>query len=187
MWIHIKRSLLVFFTFSLLLGVVYPLLITGIAQVLFPAKANGSLITVKDKIVGSELIAQKFSSPKYFHPRPSAIDYDAGSSGGSNLGPTNKKLTEKTSALINQVKKENNLTANEAIPADLVFASASGLDPHISLEAALIQIPRIAKERKLDESKLKDLVKKNIEQSFWGIYGNTMINVLKINISLDNN
>ena len=181
---ELKRALLLFGTMALLVGIVYPLVITGISQVIFPYQANGELITVNGKIVGSELIGQNFSSPQYFQGRPSAINYNASTSGGSNYGPTNKNLIDRVNASITEIKAEDGLPANATIPADLVLASASGLDRYISVESAELQVPRIAKVRNLNESVIRDLINKNEEVPFPGI-GQPVVNVLKLNIALD--
>ncbi len=180
---ELKNALLVFALMALILGLIYPLVITGISQVLFPYQANGELISVNGKIVGSELIGQNFTGPIYFHGRSSAIDYNASTSGGSNYGPTNKKLIDRVNASINSLKLEYNLPDNASIPADLVLASGSGLDRYISVEAAEMQVPTIAKERNLNESIIRDQIKKNEEVPFPGI-GHPMVNVLKLNIAL---
>lgn len=170
----------VFIGFSILLGLVYPLAITGIAQATMKDKANGSLIKINEKIVGSSLIGQKFDKPEYFNSRPSAIDYNASSSGASNLGPSSKKLISRVKETINNEK-----IGNKDIPADAVLTSASGLDPHISLENAQFQIPRISKFRNISEIKLQKLVNKNIDSDFIGIWGQPGVNVLKLNIALE--
>lgn len=170
-----------FIIFSVLLGLVYPLAITGIAQVAFPQKANGSLIVENGKVIGSSLIGQKFDKPEYFSSRPSAVDYNAAGSGASNLGPSSKKLMER-------VKEANSKwqTANgKTIPADAVMTSASGLDPHISIENAKLQAKRIAKIRSLQISKLDELISNNTDSEFLGIWGQDGVNVLKLNLALD--
>lgn len=172
-------SIKVFIGFSILLGLVYPLAITGIAQVAFPQKANGSLIVGNGKVVGSSLIGQKFDKPEYFNSRPSAVDYNATGSGGSNLGPSSKKLIARVKETISNEK----LSA-KYIPADMVLTSASGLDPHISLKNAQLQIPRIATIRNIPETKLNELVNKNTDRDFIGIWGQEGVNVLKLNIAL---
>lgn len=181
----LKTSLLIFFIMSFILGILYPLLMTLIAEIAFPKQANGSLIAINGYIAGSELIGQSFAGLKYFHGRPSAGNYDGMNSGGSNLGPTNKKLMDQLIQQTEKIKKENGLPSTAKIPADLVLASGSGLDPHISLESALLQVPRIARERKIDASNIDDLIKKNIETRYFGILGDPFVNVLKLNIALD--
>lgn len=173
-------SIKVFIVFSVLLGLVYPLTITGIAQLTMKDKANGSLIKIDGKVVGSSLIGQNFDKPEYFNSRPSAVDYNASASGASNLGPSSKKLIARVKETIN---KEN--LGNKNIPADMVLTSASGLDPHISVENAQLQIPRISKVRNISETKLQELVNKNTDSDFIGIWGQQGVNVLKLNIALD--
>lgn len=170
----------VFIVFSLLLGLVYPLAITGIAQATMKDKANGSLIVKNGQVVGSNLIGQKFDKLEYFNSRPSAVDYNASGSGASNLGPSSKKLIERVKETITKEK-----LGNKNIPADMVLTSASGLDPHISLANAQLQIPRIAKVRNISETEIKKLVAKNTDPDFIGIWGQQGVNVLKLNIALD--
>jgi K+-transporting ATPase ATPase C chain len=171
----------------LIVSGVYPVVIWGIAQGLFPHQANGSLIERNGQIVGSELLAQGFSGAKYFHPRPSAAStgYDPLNSGGSNLGPTSQKLIDGIKANAAQYRQENGLGAEAVVPADAVTASGSGLDPHISLQNARLQIPRVAKERALAEAVVSTAVEKATEQPFFGIGGDRGVNVLKLNIALD--
>lgn len=173
-----------FIVFSVLLGLVYPLAITGIAQVTMKDKANGSLIVQQGKVVGSSLIGQRFDKPEYFNSRPSAVDYNASGSGGSNLGPTSKKLAEQVKERI--AKEGKRARGQEAhIAADMVLSSASGLDPHISIENAKLQATRIAKIRSLQISKLDELISNNTDSEFLGIWGQEGVNVLKLNIALD--
>ena len=171
-----------------LTGILYPFAMTGLAQVLFPWRANGSLVTdEKGQVVGSELIAQGFTNPAYFQPRPSAAGekgYDATSSGGSNLGPTSKKLQDRVNEDIKRLKAENP-EATGAIPAQLVTASASGLDPHLSPEAMLWQLPRVAKARDVTIERVKAVVDANIEGRTFGILGEPRVNVLMVNLALD--
>ena len=181
---ELKIALIIFGTMALLLGLVYPLTITGISQVAFPYTANGELVEVNGKIVGSELIGQNFTSSKYFQGRPSAIDYNASTSGGSNYGPTNKKLIDRVNESIKEIKIANGLSDNSTIPADMVLTSGSGLDRYITIESALIQVPRIAQVRNISESTIKDLIEKNKETPFPGT-GQSVVNVLKLNIALD--
>ncbi len=185
----ILKSLMLLIVLSVFTGLLYPLTITGIAQLIFPHQANGSLIYKDGQVIGSSLIGQQFSDPKYFHGRPSSAGetgYDATSSSASNLGPTNKLLIEKVKKLAQQVRKENGLKSNTAVPSDLITSSASGLDPDISIDAALIQIPRIAKARNISEEKLKNLVNEHIAGRQLGILGEPRVNVLELNIALDN-
>ena len=168
----------------------YPLVVYGIAQVAFPHKANGSLIVTKDGTVrGSELLGQNFSEAKYFHPRPSAAGkgYDASNSSGSNLGPTSQKVNDAIKDRIAAYRAENGLKETDAIPADAVTASGSGLDPHISLRNAELQAPRVAKARNLDEAKVRELIQQNTDSADLGILGEPGVNVLKLNLTLDNN
>ncbi|MEI7474970.1 MAG: potassium-transporting ATPase subunit KdpC [bacterium] len=178
-------SIKVFMGFSILLGIIYPLTITCIAQITMPEKANGSLIKEKGVIIGSSLIGQKFDKPQYFNSRPSAVDYNAAGSGGSNLGPTSKKLITTVEERIKVIQKDNNLNKTKKIPADMVLTSASGIDPHISIENATIQIHRISKVRGISESKIKELINKNMDSDFIGIWGQSGVNVLKLNLDLD--
>ncbi len=181
---ELKRALLLFGTMAVIVGLIYPLAITAISQVIFQNQANGEVVTVNGKIVGSELIGQNFTSPRYFHGRPSAVGYNASTSGGSNYGPTNVKLTDRVNTSINEIKTENGLSANATVPADLVLASGSGLDRYISVDSAELQVPRIAKARNLNESVIRELITKNEEVPFPGI-GQPVVNVLKLNIVLD--
>jgi K+-transporting ATPase ATPase C chain len=166
----------------------YPLVVFGISQVLFHDKANGSLILDKDGAVrGSRLLAQGFTADKYFHPRPSAAGngYDAANSGGSNLGPTSKKLNDAIKERVDAYRKENGLRENEPVPADAVTASGSGLDPHISLRNAELQTPRVAKARAVSEEKLRELIRQNTDARDFGLLGDPGVNVLSLNCALD--
>jgi len=169
---------------TVILGVIYPLAITGIAQVAFPDKANGQLITKDGKVIGSRIIAQGFSSPGYFRPRPSAAGtgYDAANSAGSQMGPTNKKLIDAVKANVEVARKEN---PKAPVPIDLVTTSASGLDPHISLAAADFQVPRVARERGIPEGDVRRLVAASIAGRSLGFFGEPGVNVLELNLALD--
>lgn len=191
---NIIISIKAFIIFSVLLGLVYPLAITGIAQLAFPQKANGSLIVENNQVVGSSLIGQKFDKPEYFNSRPSAVDYNAAGSGASNLGPSSKKLADRVKDAKTQrckdAKQSENYTSmplciQASIPADMVLTSASGLDPHISIENAKLQAQRIAKVRDLQNLKIDVLISNNLDSGFLGIWGQDGVNVLKLNIALD--
>lgn len=186
--LQVKRSLLVFAGLSLICGLVYPLIITAISQIMFFAESNAGIIKKGDIIIGSQQIGQLFTGPKYFHGRPSATDppYDASNSGGSNLAPSSAKLLGQVKTRIEQVRRENRLPSNTPIPADLVLASASGLDPHISVDAALLQVPRIAQERKITLLDIEKMVNQNTQHPFLGIWGKERVHVLNLNIALDN-
>jgi K+-transporting ATPase ATPase C chain len=170
-----------------LTGLVYPLVVTGLAQVLFFDQANGSLVTNKaGDVVGSSLIGQAFSRPEYIWPRPSAAGagYDAASSGGSNLGPTSQKLYDRIKADLERLRKENP-DADGPLPGDLVTASASGLDPHITPEAAYWQVPRVAKSRGVAPERIRQAVERLIEGRELGFLGESRLNVLKLNLAID--
>jgi K+-transporting ATPase ATPase C chain len=160
-------------------------MMTGIARIIFPEKSGGNLIYVNNKIIGSKLIGQSFTGAKYFHGRPSANNYDASSSGGSNYGPTNREFINQVTESAEHLRKENGLAPSTIIPADTVLASGSGLDPHISLESAKLQAKRIANERKINESIIIDLVNSKAEKQYFGIAGNSFVNVLKLNMTMD--
>ena len=183
-----KKNLITAFlmtiTTTILLGVLYPLLITALAQVLFKDKANGQILTRNGEAVGSRIIAQPFTSAKYFHPRPSNAGngYDAANSGGTNLGPSNQKLIDRVQADAKTLHDEN---PNQLIPVDLITTSASGLDPDITPAAAEFQIPRVAHERGLQESALRDLIQKHTAQRDLGLLGEARVNVLELNLALD--
>ena len=171
-----------------LTGLIYPFVITGLAQILFPWRANGSLVTdERGQLVGSELIAQGFANPGYFQPRPSAAGekgYDAANSSGSNLGPTSKKLQDRIKDDLKRLKDENP-EANKMVPAELVTTSGSGLDPHLSPEAMLWQLPRVAKARGITAERVKAVVDSNVEGRTFGVLGEPRVNVLLVNLALD--
>lgn len=187
--LQLKRSILIFLWLSFICGLIYPLAVTITAQTVFSEKANGSIIKNGSRIMGSQLIGQLFTSPKYFHGRPQASDpqYNASGSGGSNLGPTNAKLIAQAQERVAQVLTENGLPLDATVPADLVLTSASGLDPHISPASAAIQIRRIAKERKMSESDLAKVIQQNTEKPLLGLWGKERVNVLMLNLALDKN
>lgn len=184
---ELKPALRMLLVLTVLTGAVYPALVTGIAQALFTSEANGSLIRKDGKVVGSKLIGQPFSDPKYFWSRPSAtspMPYNAGSSSGSNLGPLNPALAEAVKARIDALKAADPAQA-ELIPVDLVTASGSGLDPHISPAAAWWQAPRVARERKLPLDAVQKLVHAHTEGRQFGFFGEPRVNVLLLNLALD--
>src|SRR5713101_8029903 len=169
---------------TILLGIIYPLVVTALAQVLFHEKANGQLLRKNGDLIGSRLIGQPFVSDKYFHSRPSAAGngYDAGNSSGSNLGPTNQKLLDRIKSDLAAAQADN---PNTPVPIDLVTTSGSGLDPDITPAAALFQVPRIARVRFLHEEQVRALVENHIQQRQFGILGESRVNVLELNLALD--
>jgi len=167
---------------TVLLGIIYPLVVTGLAQVLFPRQANGQLKEQNGKVVGSLIIGQAFTGAGYFHPRPSAVNYDATNSNGSQFGPTNQKLIDRVKDDVAAAQAEN---PGQPVPIDLVTASASGLDPDISPAAAAFQIPRVAKERRITDGELQRLVAEHTEGRQFGFLGEPRVNVLQLNLELD--
>lgn len=191
---QLRTAILMIVVMTAITGLAYPLVMTGIAQVAFHDKANGSMIKEGDTVIGSSLIGQSFVDPAtgktvagYFRSRPSAAGtgYDASPSSGSNLGPTNKVLIDRVATDAKIVREENSLPANAAIPVDLITASGSGLDPDISPASADLQVARVAKERSLSEDKVRELVKENTSGRTLGLLGEPRVNVLKLNLALD--
>jgi potassium-transporting ATPase KdpC subunit len=190
---HLRTSLIVLGVMSLLLGIVYPLVMTGVAQLVFRNRANGSLIRTPTPNtqhpvpgpIGSELIGQSFTSPAYFHGRPSECGYDASHSSGSNLGPLNPDLSARTDSLVRRTRRLNGLPDSASIPADLVLASGSGLDPDISPRAAYLQVGRVAVARNLDSVALRTLVDSKVRYPALGVFGMPRVNVLILNLALD--
>ena len=180
-----RPAILLFLVMTILTGLIYPLVITGVAWLAFPSQAGGSLVERNGTVAGSMLIGQDMTSPGYFHGRPSAVNYAADGSGASNLGPTNPSFINLTKERVNLVRHENRLAATDPVPADLVLASGSGLDPHISAEAALLQVPRVAAARDLPEEEVRALVLSHVESSFLGIWSRDRVNVLGLNMALD--
>lgn len=183
----IKTSILATLVLAVILCGIYPLLVWGIAQVVFPHQANGSLIEQNGQFIGSRLIAQRFTSPQYFHPRPSAAGsgYDAALSGGSNLGPLSSELIRQVGKRVIQYRLENRLSADTLVPQDAVTTSGSGLDPHISLKNARLQSPRVARSRGMAEGEVQRLITEFTEGPDLGFLGEPGVNVLRLNLALD--
>jgi len=193
---EIRPAIVLVVCLTLITGLIYPLAMTGVAQVLFPRQANGSIIEKDGKVVGSALIGQVFADDKYFHGRPSATNtpdpkdpsktvdapYNAANSGGSNLGPTNKALIDRVKGDVDKLKQEN---PSLPVPIDLVTTSGGGLDPHISSKAAYFQVPRVAKARNLPEDRVRQLVDEHVEGRTLGLLGEPRVNVLALNMALD--
>lgn len=181
---QLKTSILMLFTFTVLTGVIYPGFITGIGLDFFNEKINGSLLVKNGSIIGSELIGQNFMKPGFFHGRPSAVNYDAAGSGGRNLGPTNKKLLDSVKTRVDQIRKDFNLQDKSALPSDFVSASGSGLDPHISVDSALLQAERIALSRNIEKTQVVNIIESHRERQL-PFYGDRFVNVLILNADLD--
>jgi K+-transporting ATPase ATPase C chain len=184
---HLKTALIALLLLTAITGVAYPLVVTGIAQIVFPKQANGSLVVKDGKVVGSELIGQQFSDPRHFWGRASATSpypYNAASSSGSNLGPSNPALADGVAARVKALK-DADPGNTKPIPVDLVTASASGLDPHISVAAADYQVGRVARARGMDPAQVREIVAKHTEGRQWGFLGEARVNVLALNLDLD--
>jgi K+-transporting ATPase ATPase C chain len=191
---YIRPAIVLTVLLTVLTGLIYPGIVTALAQLIFPYQANGSLHTVNGKVIGSDLIGQYWTSPRYFHGRPSATlsaatgspaPYSADNSSASNLGPTSAALIQTVQQRITQLRKENPNAPTGPVPVDLVTASGSGLDPDISVAAALYQVPRIASERGLSKDAVRQLIMNHVQGRFLGIFGEPYVNVLDLNLSLD--
>jgi len=187
MWKHTQIAIKLVLITTLLLGLAYPLLITGLAQLLFPRQANGSLVKHDGRVVGSELIGQQFTRPEHFHPRPSAAGkgYDTTASGGSNLGPTSRALANRVSADAARLAEENPALRPGHIPADMVTTSASGLDPDISPANAEAQVARVAKARGMSQYEVRRIIRSNLTDRQFGLLGEPRVNVLRLNLAID--
>ena len=185
MWNHLRVATLMIVVVTVLTGVVYPLVVTGVGQLLFHRRANGSLIERNGVVVGSELIGQAFTAPGYFWGRPSAVAYDGGASAGSNLGPTNPALEERIVATVKSLRNAHDGSGPDPIPVDLATASGSGLDPHISPASALYQVARVSRARGLSEEAVRRLVEDHVEGRQLGFLGEPRVNVLMLNLALD--
>ncbi len=184
MWAHLAPAIRVTIVFTVLTGGIYPAAVTGVSAVLFPRQAHGSLLTRDGKVIGSDLIAQNFTRPEYFHPRPSAANFDASASTGANWGPTNQKLIDRVKASIVQYRQENP-DYTGPVPADAVTASASGLDPEISPANAEIQLVRVARARGIQPDQVRVVVGEVTEGRWLAFIGEPRVNVLKLNLTLD--
>jgi K+-transporting ATPase ATPase C chain len=187
MWRHTLVAIRLTLLTTVLFGLIYPLVITGLAQLTFPRQANGSLVVRDRQVIGSESVGQQFTRPGYFHPRPSTAGsgYDATASGGSNLGPTSRKLAERIAASVSALTREDPRIERGKIPADMVTASASGLDPDISLANAYAQVARVAKARRMSEDRVRQLVESSVTGRQFGLLGEPRVNVLRLNLALD--
>ena len=187
MWRHMKIAIKLVFLTAVLLGLVYPLVITGLAQVMFPSQANGSLVRTGDQVVGSSLIGQQFALPEYFHPRPSAAGtgYDGTASGGSNLGPTSRALAQRVRADVARLTKQEPGLRPGRVPADMATASASGLDPDITLASAEAQVARVAEARGISQYEVRRIIRSVQSDRQFGLLGEPRVNVLRLNLALD--
>lgn len=182
--VNFWRSLRFTLVFAIILGLLYPLVVTGIGSALFPSKARGSIINIHGHPVGSTLIAQNITNPGLFHPRPSAVNYAANGSGGSNLGPTNPALLAEVRKNLQTVERQNPGTSPSVIPTDMIESSGSGLDPDISIQDALVQVPRVAKASGLTQASIKSLIDKYEQKPILGIWGEPMVDVMTLNMAI---